>query len=1134
MKPIELTLNGLNSFREEQHIDFEALCADGLFGIFGPTGSGKSTILDGITLALYGTVERAANNTSGILNQLEQQMSVGFTFELSGDETEQYRAERSYKRTKDGGLRLASCRLLKLGAVNEVIADKERDLTRSVQEILGLTHDDFTRAVVLPQGKFAEFLTLKGNDRRKMLQRLFHLERYGDELSARLKRAFDERKQWLQIVSEKQAMLGDASEEAVHAAIKRCTEIERKLTLSRTNLEKVEAEKHLFEQIRSMIEDKKAKAQALQKLMQEKDKYAAIKIKLSRSEAADKLMPYLDALRDAELDTTKARDEHAEARRRFEHAKAQFEAAKKKREDRKKNSEEKMPSLDERRQKFLQGASIQSQLKSEWNALRELQSAKNNLEQSRDKARTALAQEQQRLNELKKNVQIKESELATLEVSSDRRALIQQALQEKKEIDSLDGYLGEKRGEWLQLRDALEKCKQEINRLENEQTQINKKDLLLFKQNQEIYNRTVDTIRLIRSAQAFVDVQNKKVEQERERINRHNLSLQLVAALREGEPCPVCGSLHHPSPEAGDMLLSDAEIDAKKNFYQKTTEFLINQLQETRICAAQLEQQAKAFSDSVQAAVPSGHEIHDASLSIDFAEWGRLGIKELLNQIMLAVKEEEQDQLHVADQLVTQLERARMIESQRSKCDTQAAMYKEKMTALKKQAIEKKQERDVQLKEWNARFSSFDKVQEQASAIRGADQKAEHLHVEVQQMKKALSQLEQKVDQDQEIVRGLDEQRSEWVGRQEASKKSLHQWREQLHALELSEDMPLNQLALDSEKEMSRLKQEMESAEHMAQTAMETYHRMDKECANASAREDRAVKTHQSASAKWEERLAASQFDQRDHVQRAHLNDDERVRLSEDLTSYEEQTTKLSSEIQSISEKLGNQSVSKAQLDELRQQWVELKEKVQSLIKSVGAATKERENLEKNHKLFLKLESERKKNQKASDQYEKLQRVFRGNAFVEFVAEEQLQQVCAAASKRLGELTHNRYVLEVDEEGGFIIRDNGNGGVYRPVASLSGGETFLTSLALALSLSEQIQLRGNVPLQFFFLDEGFGSLDPDLLDTVVTALEKLHMRRLAIGIISHVPEMRERLPRRLIVSPAIPSGRGSRVHMEMI
>lgn len=86
-------------------------------------------------------------------------------------------------------------------------------------------------------------------------------------------------------------------------------------------------------------------------------------------------------------------------------------------------------------------------------------------------------------------------------------------------------------------------------------------------------------------------------------------------------------------------------------------------------------------------------------------------------------------------------------------------------------------------------------------------------------------------------------------------------------------------------------------------------------------------------------------------------------------------------------------------------------------------------------------------------------------------------------------LTRQRYAIEVDSEGGFVMRDDANGGVRRPVSSLSGGETFLTSLSLALALSAQIQLRGEYPLQFFFLDEGFGTLDQDLLDTVVTALE---------------------------------------------
>ena len=109
---------------------------------------------------------------------------------------------------------------------------------------------------------------------------------------------------------------------------------------------------------------------------------------------------------------------------------------------------------------------------------------------------------------------------------------------------------------------------------------------------------------------------------------------------------------------------------------------------------------------------------------------------------------------------------------------------------------------------------------------------------------------------------------------------------------------------------------------------------------------------------------------------------------------------------------------------------------------------------------------------------------------------------------------------------------NANGGVRRPVSTLSGGETFLTSLALALALSAQIQLRGQYPLQFFFLDEGFGTLDPELLETVITALERLHNDKLTVGIISHVPELRSRLPRKLIVRPAEEAGAGSQLEVE--
>lgn len=100
MKPILLKVSGLQSYREQQEIDFASLTETGLFGIFGPTGSGKSSLLDAITLAMYGKVERAVNGTQGIMNHSEDQLSVAFTFELTSSAgARRYRVERKFKRT---------------------------------------------------------------------------------------------------------------------------------------------------------------------------------------------------------------------------------------------------------------------------------------------------------------------------------------------------------------------------------------------------------------------------------------------------------------------------------------------------------------------------------------------------------------------------------------------------------------------------------------------------------------------------------------------------------------------------------------------------------------------------------------------------------------------------------------------------------------------------------------------------------------------------------------------------------------------------------------------------------------------------------------------------------------------------
>jgi exonuclease SbcC len=239
-------------------------------------------------------------------------------------------------------------------------------------------------------------------------------------------------------------------------------------------------------------------------------------------------------------------------------------------------------------------------------------------------------------------------------------------------------------------------------------------------------------------------------------------------------------------------------------------------------------------------------------------------------------------------------------------------------------------------------------------------------------------------------------------------------------------------------------------------------------------------------------------------------------------------------DLKRVEAKLNNRSVSLEKWTDIKQLKLESKDQIDLAAEEKGAAAKALQLLTEKHKRFMEIEEKRLELDSLTARLEKLQTVFKGNGFVEFLAEEQLHIVAEDASERLGQLTRQRYAIEVDSGGGFIMRDDANGGVRRPVTSLSGGETFLTSLALALSLSSQIQLRGEYPLQFFFLDEGFGTLDGELLETVISALEKLQSDNLAVGVISHVQELRARLPRKLIVVPAAPTGNGTVVQLEVM
>jgi exonuclease SbcC len=169
MRPVRLELKGFTSFRDDQAIDFDGL---DLFAIAGPTGSGKSSILDAITYALYGYVDRVGKQVAQLVSQGQPRMAVMLQFGVGKD---RYRVARStpargaskilLERWEDGEWRQAG-----------EGADRVREADAMIRQAIGLDYEAFTRSVLLPQGKFAEFLVGDARDRRNILTELLGLE----------------------------------------------------------------------------------------------------------------------------------------------------------------------------------------------------------------------------------------------------------------------------------------------------------------------------------------------------------------------------------------------------------------------------------------------------------------------------------------------------------------------------------------------------------------------------------------------------------------------------------------------------------------------------------------------------------------------------------------------------------------------------------------------------------------------------------------------------------------------------------------------------------------------------------------------------------------------------------------------
>ncbi len=219
----------------------------------------------------------------------------------------------------------------------------------------------------------------------------------------------------------------------------------------------------------------------------------------------------------------------------------------------------------------------------------------------------------------------------------------------------------------------------------------------------------------------------------------------------------------------------------------------------------------------------------------------------------------------------------------------------------------------------------------------------------------------------------------------------------------------------------------------------------------------------------------------------------------------------------SLSRQVSEQELREAEsaLESLR---ADLRNEQGEEIRRMDGLIRLKENAEKRKSL----EAEVRRAKKRLDRVELICSAIRGKALMKFAVEEYLREICFSASAILAGVTGGSYRLVYENrdsrECGFFVVDNRNGGERRAVCTLSGGETFLVSLSLAVSLSEALTAGGNNRAEFFFLDEGFGSLDARLCDTVLDALFKLKEDRFVIGLISHVEALKERIESRLFVT----------------
>lgn len=1170
MKPIKLEVKGLNSFIDKQVVEFDKLTERGLFGIFGPTGSGKSTILDGITLALYGDIARKSSN---YINTNCDGVYVSYEFQITGNEVKRYRVDREFKRdNKSGGIRNKSSKIIDItGGVENVLEEKAKAVTSKCEEIIGLKLDDFMRTVVLPQGKFSEFLKLEGKERRNMLERLFNLRKYGDDLSSKLSFEIRKEKDKMNVLEGQLKGYEGVSEEALKAKEEEIKEINLNIKSKEELLNKIKKEFEEAEKVWNTQKELYDKRIEEESLVSRSEEIKSFKERVEISNKADKVIVFINNLEEILKEINKEDLKFNELNKKLEELINLREENKLKFEEVSKKKEEKLPDLRLKKEKLLESQKerdILFQIKADGVKLKEAckkifedrsrcDTKLNSIEENEKRLNEELKEKEERKEELFVHEEFKNKINSGLFILNSYEGLDKQFNEIKSEEVELKKYIKnltedkEKSEKDLKVKiESLGKTRDKLESLLKEtpgdSNSILEKQIKLgeyrekINKYKEIKNSLEESLKsknnFEEKLKAFENQKlllEKEVRELKEYINKvkvEELAHKLRENLVEGECCPVCGSTHHELNKVEKINLE--ESNEKTTLLESKEEKLKELILEFSKIEATLEYENKKIEE-LNISIEEVGEVNEERLKSLEEEFNTL--KEKVEEFNLKKENLEKD-----------LEKLKEEKNNLENIFNKAEVILCEKIVREKEIGSKVKELDKELKLKNSELNSIknelkiEDIKLENDLILKKEKEKNLLEKEIRILRTQLEESNKIKDELREKRDALKEnylsQKSLLDGKVEVYREKERMIKGSLKGL-IDEALPIEKIDIkglleDLQLEIDYIEKAYLNLSEEKEKLEKAFNNMNQEMAVTKERVNSLNLRKENEEKKVNLALEEEGFKTILEVKEGILSKDEKEKLKTLIEEYDNNLIKVRANIELLIKKLNGKSLTEEEwtmvLQEKNNTEKELKEVEKLKIRLVTESESIKKKLEEQRDILHIKAKQEHKLALLSD----LEKLFKGKKFVEFIAANQLKYISIEASKKLKDITNGVYGLEVDENGKFIIRDYKNGGAERDASTLSGGETFLASLALALSLSSQIQLKGTAPLELFFLDEGFGTLDDNLLDVVMSSLERLHHERLSVGIISHVESIKNRVPVKLILTPAEAGIGGSKVKIE--